>query len=127
MSDRGIYAIITNGVHGFGDCLIVGYGVPRVHHTDSLPVFVVTQNLAGLPVKLKNGARERLIAYPSHWPAPREHNPDHWIYASHEHLPWDAMIPCFDAEPARVPVTPARRESHAEITDRLNMPLPSKL
>lgn len=106
MSDRGIYASIFNGepsnVSGSitrPSCIIIGKDVPRVHHGDGVPVFFIVEHPDGVPVAVNNGTKtptiKRLIAYPSHWPAPGAES-NKFIYAYREPMPWNALIPIFD-------------------------------
>lgn len=99
MSDRGIHGVLTDGMHHKNPCLLIGDGVPRIHHSDGIPVYLVIESDRGIPIRCKNAALKNLLAYPSHLPAPGGYNPDRWLYAHHEQLPWNALIPCFDKEP----------------------------
>ena len=107
MTDRGIYGVVTDGSENLADCLLIGEDIPRVHHSDGVPVYLVVEHDQGLPVAVANGTKanrfKRLLAYPSHWPGPStsqgEHEDMHkWVYAYHEPMPWNALIPLFDLE-----------------------------
>ena len=96
MSDRGIPGIITDGASDPLDVLVIGSGVPRHHHSDGLPVYLVCEDVRGVRVVLKDNTVKILLAYPSHWPAPRDRAPERWLFADHADLTWNALIPCFD-------------------------------
>ena len=100
MSSCGIHAVITSGKPKTlaEPCLLIGEGVPRIHHSDGIPVYLVIESEEGIPILQKNGRIKHLLAYPSHWSAPGKYNHDHWLHGSHEHLAWHALIPCFDGE-----------------------------
>jgi len=91
----GLHATITDGKRRRTPCLIIGDGVPKVHHSDGMPVFNIIEHEDGIPIRCKNGRLRNLLAYPSHWPAHGEYTVNEWVYAKHEHLAWDALIPCF--------------------------------
>ena len=95
MSSCGIHAVLTDGKARHDPVLLIGSRVPRVHHSDGIPVYFVTESEDGIPVRCKNDSLINLLAYPSHWPAAGNHNPELWLYAKHDYLPWDALIPCF--------------------------------
>lgn len=94
----GIYGSIVNGRELQERCLVIGDGVPRIHHSDGLAVYLVIESDDGIPVLMKDHGLKNLLAYPSHWPAAGEYNPKRWLFAEHEHLAWHALIPCFDGE-----------------------------
>lgn len=96
---QGIHGVITDGNGQRTRCLVIGQGVPRIHSGDGMPVYqVVEDRRRGLPVILKDGSERHLLAYPSTWVQPGNFNGDDWLYAKHENLGWDALIPCFDVE-----------------------------
>ena len=92
----GIHGVLTDGVDRKDPCLLIGDGVPRIHHSDGIPVYLVIESDEGIPILGKDNRLRNLLAYPSHLPSPAAYNPNSWLYAHHEHLPWDALIPCFD-------------------------------
>ncbi len=98
MSGAGIYGVITNGLKSSGECLMIGEGVPQVHRCDGLAVYLVIEDPRGMPVRLKDGSRRHLLAYPSHWPGPGRQTPNRWLYAYHETLRWESLIPIFELE-----------------------------
>ena len=105
MSDRGIYGVVTDGTRNLNDCLLIGCDIPRVHHADGLRIYHVIESDQGLPVAVANGTKanefKRLLAYPSHWPAPGKYQgPGRWVYAYLEPMPWNALLPLFDWEDA---------------------------
>jgi hypothetical protein len=101
LSTRGIHGVITNGTVEAGDCLVIGPQVPRLHHGDGLPVVMLIEDPRGLPIVFHDRSMRCLLAYPSHWPAPGKYQGvDRWIYATHERLPWHALVPFFDWEQA---------------------------
>lgn len=124
---QGLHASLTDGVVHNGDCLVIGHGIPKIHHSDGLPVYLVTENAAGLPIELRDGTRVHLLAYPSNWPAPGDHNPDHWLELNHERLPWDgrrARVPCFDVALV-IDAMPSNRPANlSEHLEQLRLPLP---
>lgn len=101
MSDRGVYAILTDGFNKVGDCLIIGRSIPRVHHADGLPVYLVVEHPDGILVATATGTKLdkvlSLLAYPSHWPAPGGKGKN-WVYAYREPMPFNALLPVFDDE-----------------------------
>lgn len=99
MSYCGIHGVLTDGKERQDPVLLVGSRVPRIHHSDGMPIYLVLEDDAvGIPVRCKNGALVNLLAYPSHCLGPGDHDPELWLYAKHEYLPWDALIPCFTGE-----------------------------
>ncbi len=96
VSYRGIHGVLTDGKEYSAPVLLVGSEIPRIHHSDGIPIYLVVEDDdAGIPVRCKNGRLRNLLTYPSHWPTPGSHDPELWAYATHERLPWDALIPCF--------------------------------
>jgi len=131
MSDRGIYGVIIGGDNpARTNCIIIGKDVPRVHHSDGVPVYLIVEHPDGLPVvvnnRTKSPAIKNLLAYPSHWAAPGCQG-DQFIYAFREPMPWNALIPVFDVALPRGIWPDPRPENVTEIGDRLKMPLPSKI
>lgn len=98
MSAAGIHGVITDGMDQKHPCLVIGDHIPRIHHSDGIPVYLVIESEAGMPVICKNGQERQLLAYPSHWPGPGEYLGHEWLFAYHEQLPWDAAIPCFNGD-----------------------------
>ncbi len=97
MSYRGIHGVLTDGKERREPVLLVGAQVPRIHHSDGIPIYLVVEDdNAGIPVRCKNGNLVNLLAYPSHWPTHGTHDPELWAFAEHERLPWQALIPCFN-------------------------------
>lgn len=97
MSSRGLLAKIYQDGKPVGDGLMIGEKVPRLHHSDGIPVYLVAAHDDGVPVSHRSGRLDRLLAYPSAWPAPG-HCDGRVIFATHERLPWLAPIPLFDVE-----------------------------
>ncbi len=100
MSDRGIYGVlVTDG--GRVTCLLIGEHVPRVHHSDGIPIYLVVEHPRGIPTAVNNGTKtpdiKNLLAYPSHWIGPGKPS-GHWIFAYREPMPFNAMLPVFDDE-----------------------------
>lgn len=128
MSTRGIHGVLIDGVNYNDPCLLIGELVPRIHHSDGIPVYVVIEHDQGIPIVGKDKRLRNLLAYPSHYPGPGEHVPDEWLYASHEQLPWDALIPCFTGQRGKIfAVQPVVPENMTEVCHRLNLPLPPPL
>ena len=129
MTTRGIYGIITDGKERRDPCLIIGASIPRVHHSDGIPVFLVVDHPQGWPVQINDGTKagriRRLLAYPSAWPGPGEENPGLWIYAYVEPMPFNTLVPLFNLEAPGG--TLATTESITEACHRLAVPPPSKL
>jgi hypothetical protein len=98
MSTAGIYASIVADGDSTKHCLLIGDGVPHIHHSDGMPVYMVIESERGIPIMLKDHSIRNLLAYPSSWVGPGEYNHDHWLFAEHENLAWHALIPCFDGE-----------------------------
>lgn len=99
MSYCGIHGVLTDGRERHDPVLLVGAKVPRVHHSDGMPIYLVVEdNDAGLPVRCKNGDLVNLLAYPSHCPSHGDQDPGLYLYAKHEYLPWETLIPCFTGE-----------------------------
>ena len=73
--------------------------MPRVHHSDGIPVLYVTQHQDGPEIHYRTGESHRTLAYPSAWPAPGARS-SRYVYARHEWLPWDAPVPIYDQEAA---------------------------
>lgn len=96
---QGIHGVITDGNGQRTRCLVIGAGVPRIHSADGIPVYQVVENEhLGMSIILKDGTERHLLAYPSHWTRPGSFNGDDWLFAKHENLGWEALIPCFDVE-----------------------------
>lgn len=96
MSAAGIYAQRWR----FGektDIIIVGPGIPALHHSDGVPVYQVIEHERGFPVRFADGRTANLLAYPSTWPAPGGFR-GVVIYAKHERLQWKGPIPVFDID-----------------------------
>lgn len=98
MSSAGIYAQVIERGLAVQSCLIVGAGIPRIHHGDGCPVFLVTEHHLGTLIRDHKGTPHELLAYPSAWPGPGRRSADRWVYAKHERLAFDAPIPLFDQE-----------------------------
>ena len=132
MSDRGIYGSIIGAEDGNQPtCLIIGKCVPRMHHSDGVPVYLVIEHPEGIPVVLNDDGRtsleiKTLLAYPSHWAAPGCKS-ERFIYAYREPMPWQALIPIFDVSLPRGVFPDPEPETITEACHRLRMPLPSKL
>jgi hypothetical protein len=99
VSSAGIYGQVIERGQPVGPCLIIGAEVPRLHHSDGIPVYLVTEHWRGTLVRGSDGKARELLAYPSAWPGPGDQTEDRWIYAHHERLPWDAPVPLFDRSP----------------------------
>lgn len=104
MSSAGLFATVYEDGKAVGDCLIIGREVPRLHHSDGIPVYLVVAHDDGVPVTLlrpdKHGYQGRtvkLLAYPSAWPAIGGPS-GRVVFAKHERLRWSAPIPLFDVE-----------------------------
>lgn len=95
MSAAGIYGEIVRDGKSAGPCLLIGKLVPRLHHADGIPVYLLTEDPHGVMVTLRNHERRFLLAYPSAWPRPGGRG-QAWLYAKQESLPFDAVIPLFD-------------------------------
>ena len=111
------------------NCIIIGKDVPRVHHSDGVPVYMIVEHPEGLPVAVnihtKSPVIKNLLAYPSHWAAPGCQG-DQFIYAFRE-MPWNALIPVFDAALPGEVIKLTRPETISETCHRLRIPLPSKI
>lgn len=98
MSSAGIYGqVIERGV-AVAPCLVVGAGIPRIHHADSVPVYLVTEHHLGTLIRDRAHKPLELLAYPVAWPGPGRRSADRWVYAHHENMRFDAPIPLFDQE-----------------------------
>lgn len=96
---QGLHAEIRVGGQKIMDCLIVGKGVPRIHHADRVPVFLVVEHPRGSVQMLKDKrTRVPLLAYPIAWPGPGKHATDRYIFAQHAQLSFDGPVPLFDQE-----------------------------
>ena len=62
-------------------CLVIGDGVPRIHHSDGIPVYQVIESDRGIPILMKDRTIKNLLAYPSTWVAPGAYNHEHWLHA----------------------------------------------
>ena len=99
MTTAGLHAVVTDGIANSTHALLIGQDVPRIHHSDGAPVNVVFEHSDGIPVTDRHGFTRNLLAYPAHWPAPGGRSKNHaWVFATHEHLPWEALIPIFDED-----------------------------
>lgn len=76
-------------------CLLIGPAIPRIHHSDGLPVYFLTDHPQGIPTVMNDGTVVRLLAYPSAWPGPGARGGS-FVFARHERLPFNAIIPVFD-------------------------------
>lgn len=101
MTTRGVYGTVIEAGRELGPCLIIGRSVPRIHHSDGVPVYLVLEHERGMPVRCTDGRERSLLAYPSDWPAPGEHDSDRFVYAKHERLGFNAPVPLFDQERAQ--------------------------
>lgn len=97
MTTAGIYADIYEPGRVTLPVIAIGDGVPRLHHSDGSPVYLIVEHEQGADILCRDGRHRRLLAYPSSWPAPG-HRSDRILLARHERLRWDAPIPCFDLE-----------------------------
>lgn len=98
---QGLLAEIRVSGQKVMDCLIIGRGVPRIHHADRVPVFLIAQHPRGSIQQLKDKrTRVPLLAYPSSWPGPRVRGGDRYVFAQHAQLPFDGPVPLFDQEVA---------------------------
>lgn len=98
MSHAGVYAqVIERGI-AVKTCLLVGAGIPRIHHGDGVPVYLVTEHKRGSPIADFAHKVRTLVAYPVAWPGPGGRMPDRWVYAKHESMRFDAPVPLFDLE-----------------------------
>lgn len=95
MSAAGILGDIYFEGRAVGQCLLIGAKVPRIHHSDGVPVFQVAQHDDGTPIGLPGNRMVKLLAYPSAWPKHGTHA-GRWVYAKHERLAWNAPVPLFD-------------------------------
>lgn len=91
----GIHASILRDGLPAEPVLLVGFGVPRIHHSDGLPVYHVTEHRNGQAVRLINGKTAQLLAYPSGSVGPGRHT-GLFVYARHERLAFNAPLPLFD-------------------------------
>lgn len=100
MSDRGVHAWLVSDEES-QNCLLIGKHVPRVHHSDGIPVYLVVEHPRGIPTIINNGGKtpavKNLLAYPSHWVGPGKSS-GRWIFAYREPMPFNAMLPVFDDE-----------------------------
>lgn len=97
MSSAGIYAQVIERGLAVQSCLIVGAGIPRIHHGDGCPVYLVAEHHLGTLIRDHQQKTLELLAYPVAWPGPGKFR-ERWVYAKHERLKWDAPIPLFDQE-----------------------------
>lgn len=94
---QGLLAEIRVGGRKVKDVLIIGTGVPRIHHADRVPVYLVTQHMRGSMQTFKDKrTRIPLVAYPAAWPGPASRSGDTFIFAEHASLKWDAPVPVFE-------------------------------
>ena len=112
MSARGVYGKLTDGGSIVSVCLAIGWRVPSIHMSDGIPVYQVVIHPLGTEFVLVDPRRSsairvaentvRLLAYPSHWPAPGARTPERSLFTNMELVPWNGrMIPVFDTEPLR--------------------------
>ncbi len=94
----GIWGTVYHKGVSVSDCLIIGRGVPHIHHAYEIPVYLVAEHELGAAVRFKDGVVRKLLAYPSGWPGPGEATPHRYIVALHAHLAWWGGIPLFDGE-----------------------------
>lgn len=107
---QGLLAEIRQGGVKVQEVLIIGQGVPRIHHADRVPVYMVVEHQRGSVQTLKDRrTRVPLLAYPSSWPAPGARAVDRYIFAEHAQLTWSAPVPIYDVEPGRVMPDPTQR------------------
>lgn len=98
---QGLLAEVCEGGRKVMDCLILGRGVPRIHHADRVPVFLVVEHPRGSAQLLKDKrSRVPLLAYPIAWPGPGERGIDRYVFAQHAQLAFDGPVPLFDKEPS---------------------------
>lgn len=95
MSAAGVIGSIVEQGKPVGDCLLIGAGVPRIHHSDGIPVFLVVEHPEGTELTTRGHLRQRLLAYPSAWPRPGGRG-ERWVFAKHEALQWSGLLPLFD-------------------------------
>ena len=96
MSAAGVYAEIIREGRPAGQCLLIGSRIPRLHHSDGIPVYLVIEHPDGVELSTAAGIA-RLLAYPSAWPRHGSRG-EAWVYAKHERLQWKALIPLHDGE-----------------------------
>jgi len=98
VSDRGIHATVYDELgERVGHCLMIGPRIPRLHHSDGLPVMFVTEHLDGSLITDRQGQSARMLAYPSTLPGPGQWR-GRYIWANYERLPFVAPIPLHDHE-----------------------------
>ena len=98
MTTHGLLADEIHGGEALYACMVIGPRVLRIHHSDQGRVYLVIEHEDGAPITFHDGTRRCLLAYPSHWPGPGRRQPDHFVYANHERLPWNAPVPLHDLE-----------------------------
>jgi hypothetical protein len=96
MSAAGVFADIIRNGRPDGQCLLIGPRIPRIHHSDGIPVYMVVEHHHGIELSTVSGLAS-LLAYPSAWPGPGARG-ECWLYAKHERLQWNALIPLHDGE-----------------------------
>lgn len=94
MSAAGVIGEIYREGRQVGHCLLIGPRIPRIHHSDGIPVYLVVEHHHGIEISTVAGALT-LLAYPSAWPSPGGIG-ESWVYAKHERMQWNAPIPVFD-------------------------------
>lgn len=96
---QGILAEVRDGGRKVMDCLVIGRGVPKIHHADRVPVYLVAEHPRGSVQMLKDQrTRVPLLAYPVAWPGPGRQPEGRYIFAQHERLAWAGPVPLFDQE-----------------------------
>jgi len=98
MSTAGIHATLYQDGLPIGAAMMTGSLIPRIHHSDGVPVYFVIQHPRGIAVTFDDGITRPMLAYPVTWPVPAERAWSKVIHAEHERLPFSAPIPVFDKE-----------------------------
>lgn len=92
---QGIHAHVLRDGHQAEQILLIGAGIPRIHHADRVPVYLVLEHRRGTPIKCIDGKIRRLLVYPSGATKPGRPT-GLYVYAHHERLAFDAPLPLFD-------------------------------
>lgn len=89
MSDRGVFALVVRRGEAPKTCIIIGKMIPRIHHSDGVPIYLVVEGPDGA---------DDWQAYPSHWPAPGLNDGKTMIYLDYRDYyrhKRTAPVPCF--------------------------------
>lgn len=96
---QGVFANIIRNGRPAEEVLVIGSLVPKIHHADRVPVYLIRADECGALIALNGGRLARLLAYPSDAAGPGERT-GLYVWARHERLPFNAPVPIFTAHGA---------------------------